>query len=100
MAILDNETLKDRLRYMARQTEAAQRAKNGGLFKGKEASMLTQVVNRLDELEKLAADKIEELEKLAAEIEEPSKCQHEGYNFRKHGRCCPHCGEFLTVFGD
>lgn len=27
-------------------------------------------------------------------------CTHEGYNFKDHGRCCPHCSEFLTDFGD
>ena len=27
-------------------------------------------------------------------------CKHEGYTFKEHGRCCPHCGMFLTDFGD
>lgn len=27
-------------------------------------------------------------------------CGHKGYSFEKHGRCCGHCGKFLTDFGD
>ena len=36
----------------------------------------------------------------AIEKAEARKCSHEGYSFKEHGRCCPHCGEFLTDFGD
>lgn len=32
--------------------------------------------------------------------QEKALCMHEGYSFNKHGRCCPHCGDVLTDFGD
>lgn len=27
-------------------------------------------------------------------------CQHEGWTFKTHGRCCHKCGKFLVDFGD
>lgn len=27
-------------------------------------------------------------------------CEHEGWTFKKHGRCCHQCGKFLIDFGD
>jgi len=27
-------------------------------------------------------------------------CNHEEYNFTKHGRCCHDCGKFMFDFGD
>ncbi len=27
-------------------------------------------------------------------------CEHKGYSFTQHGRCCPTCGDFLVDFGD
>lgn len=27
-------------------------------------------------------------------------CDHEGYSFARHGRCCPGCATILTDFGD
>ena len=30
----------------------------------------------------------------------PQSCDHAGYTFAKHGRCCPLCGAFMTDFGD
>jgi hypothetical protein len=35
-----------------------------------------------------------------ARNEHGRRCAHEGYDFAKHGRCCPHCGTILTDFGD
>ena len=39
-------------------------------------------------------------DQLIREIEQGSKCSHEGYSFKEHGRCCLNCGELLTDFGD
>jgi len=27
-------------------------------------------------------------------------CTHEGWSFKKHGRCCFKCGTFMVDFGD
>lgn len=27
-------------------------------------------------------------------------CQHKGWNWNKHGRCCFNCGEAVVDFGD
>lgn len=29
-----------------------------------------------------------------------AKCDHKAWTFKKHGRCCFKCGEFMVDFGD
>ena len=33
-------------------------------------------------------------------LHEKALCMHEGYSFKKHGRCCFKCGAFMVDFGD
>lgn len=40
------------------------------------------------------------LQNIKSRIFSKHLCDHKGYNFKQHGRCCPHCGKFLTDFGD
>jgi hypothetical protein len=55
----------------------------------------------------LAADEIERLTRELAAIKgigvanrNKGECKHEGWTFKKHGRCCPKCGTFMVDWGD
>jgi len=38
--------------------------------------------------------------RLREEQAKPTDCDHEGWNFKQHGRCCWKCGTFMVDWGD
>ncbi len=53
-----------------------------------------------DDLEHLPPEFRELARKLREEQARPSDCDHGGWTFEQHGRCCWKCGSFMIDWGD